>query len=148
MNLSALNMRETMEKRILILEDKAQTMETIENAAMDLPYNVRVIKTATVKDAYQYAMEMTIDVFLVDIILNPGVMGDTSGIEFAKHIRCVSKYQFTPIIFITALADPELYAYRNIHCFGYLEKPFSPRRLRLVGTFRAGQSIQSLRIRL
>lgn len=40
-------------------------------------------------------------------------------------MRNYKKYQLTPMIFITVLADPELYAYRELHSFGYLEKPFS-----------------------
>lgn len=44
---------------------------------------------------------------------------------FAREMRNYKKYQLTPMIFITVLADPELYAYRELHSFGYLEKPFS-----------------------
>lgn len=73
--------------------------------------------------AYRQAMEKDIDVFIIDIVLDTKVMGDTSGIKFAECIREMQKYLFTPFIFTTSLEDPQMYAFRKLHCYGYLEKP-------------------------
>ena len=56
--------------------------------------------------------------------------GDTTGLSFAMEIRGISKYKFTPLIFITSLEDPKLYSYSQLHCFGYIEKPFSVTQVR------------------
>jgi len=114
-----------MEKKVLILEDNVQTAKVIEKVISGLEYKVNIIKADSIEMAYKSALEKTIDVFIIDIILDTSAPGDTSGIAFADRVRKLPKYLFTPMIFITALADPELYAYRNIHCFGYIEKPFS-----------------------
>lgn len=44
--------------------------------------------------------------------------------KFADHIREVERYHFTPIIFITGLEDPSLYAYSDVQCYSYVEKPY------------------------
>lgn len=79
--------------------------------------------------AYQTALERTIDIFLIDIVLEPEKSSDTSGLVFADRMRQIEKYKFTPMIFLTALGDPELHAYKELHCYGYLTKPYKPEQL-------------------
>lgn len=118
-----------MEKTLLVLEDNEKTADIIEKIALNLLSKVKVIKETSINGAYKIALEKEIDIFIIDIILNTKIPGDISGIMYAQNIRKISRYQFTPIIFVTALADPELYAYRDIHCFGYIEKPFEEKQI-------------------
>ncbi len=91
-----------------------------------MPYeDIKLYPTSRTEDAYQTALEKNIDVFLVDIVLKPEKLDDMSGMIFAESIRQVEKYRFTPIIFLTALCDPEMHAYKEIHCYGYLSKPYN-----------------------
>ena len=115
-----------MNKNILIIEDQKKQTDILEKIVQSIDANIRIYVAVNVAEAYKTAMEVTIDVFLIDIILDVTVPGDTSGIRFAKRVREVPKYRFTPMIFITSLEDPEIYAYKNIRCFGYIEKPFDP----------------------
>lgn len=117
-----------MKKQILIIEDHPKWMETICQIAEAVSYETKLYKASNLKDAYQIAMEANIDLFIIDIILDTRETGDTSGIAFADNIRHHSKYQYTPIIFITSLEDPKLKAYSNIHCYSYIEKPFDRQR--------------------
>jgi len=71
-------------------------------------------------------LEHTIDLFLIDIILDATVPGDTSGLYLAEKIRMISKYKFTPMIFITSLVDSKCLSYATFHCYSYIEKPFDP----------------------
>lgn len=112
-------------KNILILEDNIKTLTALEMAIQQISGTISVFTAQSYEDACKIAFMKRIDVFILDIILETKTPGDTSGIKFAELIRKHEDYFFTPIIFITVLADPELYAYRNIHSFGYLEKPFS-----------------------
>lgn len=82
------------------------------------------------KDAYQCAMEKTIDLFLIDIILDTSHPGDVSGLKFAENIREVASYRFTPIIFITSLEDSKLYTYEKLHCYSFIEKPFDEEKVK------------------
>ena len=44
--------------------------------------------------------------------------------EFAREVRNDSRYVFTPVIMITSLASLELAAYRELHCYQYILKPY------------------------
>lgn len=113
-------------KNILIVEDNKVTLNKLSAAIYkEIGGEINVYEAMTVEEAYVVLLENRIDVFIIDIILNTRISGDTSGIKLANKIRKNKEYLFTPIIFITALADPQLYAYRELHSFGYLEKPFS-----------------------
>lgn len=117
-------------KQVLILEDNERTLAALEKAVREISRDILVFPARTYKEACGIALEQQMDLFLLDIILEVKQQGDTSGIKFAQQMRKHKTYLFTPIIFITALADPELYAYRELHCFGYLEKPFSMQRVK------------------
>ncbi len=111
-------------KYILILEDNQRAREALVKAIRSLGGNIGILEAETEEEAGEYLFDYHIDVFILDIVLNPDVPGDVSGIRFAEKIRRIDLYLFTPVIFITALEDPELYTYRNLHSFSYLEKPY------------------------
>lgn len=111
-------------KTILIVEDNSRSREMLVKIIKNLKMDV-VIKTASNKEeASALAMRNSIDLFMLDIVLDVSKPGDVSGMFLAEHIRTLSKYKYTPIIFITALEDPALYAYSDLHCFYYVEKPY------------------------
>lgn len=110
-------------KNVLILEDKTQEVNALKQIILKLEPEAIIYTMSDIASAYMCAMDHNISLFLLDIVLHPKTMGDTSGLAFAKGIRAVSKYQFVPIIFITGLSDPQMYAYKELHCYGYIEKP-------------------------
>ena len=116
-------------KKILIIEDNPIHAQVLVDILRDLDQSLQVYVTERVDKAYQFAMESTINLFLIDIILDPDVQGDVSGLTFAESIRIIPKYSFTPIIFITSLEDPKLHAYKDLRCYGYIEKPFEPAKV-------------------
>lgn len=112
-------------KNILIVEDNRKTLNALAQAISKIEKNIVVYQAETYEEACAVAFSKRIDVFVIDIILTTEKPGDVSGIRFADLARKHDRYMFTPIIFITALADPQLYAYKELRSFGYLEKPFS-----------------------
>lgn len=119
-----------MPQKILILEDNYVHMQALTDIIRSLHSDLQVYCASDVKTAYQLALENHIHLFLVDIILDIHKPGDVSGLDFAKAIRGVTKYKFTPLVFITSLEDPKLYSYSQLHCYGYIEKPFSVAQVR------------------
>ena len=111
---------------VLILEDNRQILNVLEKLVLSVAEDEKVYVTDNVGEAYKIAMEISIDVFMLDIILYGDKKGDTSGMQYAQSMRKLERYRFTPIIFITSLEDPERYALRDLHAFGYIEKPFAP----------------------
>lgn len=61
-----------------------------------------------------------IDAFFIDIHLIDG-----NGIELAKEIRNIKKYQFVPIVFISGIRTKEMEAFHDIHCYDYILKPYT-----------------------
>lgn len=113
-------------KKILIIEDNRQNLQALEMLVQEAAPGCMTYAVASLTSAYRIAAENEISLFLIDIILEPEKYNDTSGIQFAQWLRQVNRYHFTPIIFTTSLEDPLLYAYRHLHCYGYLEKPYDP----------------------
>lgn len=119
-------------KKILILDDFSLTLQYLTGLAGELDTKCEVFPFDNVKDAYQCAMERTIDLFVVDIILNNSLPSDTSGLKFVENIRRVDGYAFTPVIFVTSLEDQKAYTYEKLHCYSYIEKPFDDQRVKQI----------------
>lgn len=114
-----------MEKKVLILEDNNKNAALIKKLIQECDKNARVYIEKDLDRAYALVMQNKIQLFIVDVILDTAQPGDASGIRFVESVRDISRYKYTPVIFITALHDPEIYAYRELHCYGYIEKPFA-----------------------
>lgn len=112
-----------MKRNILIVEDNKVHMEALEELLLEME-NIQIFKAYNLAEAYYMLSLNDFNVFIIDIILNTDTKGDVSGIELVNHIREIKKYEFTPVIFITSLEDPKLCAYRDLHCYQYIEKPF------------------------
>ncbi len=118
-----------MKKHILIIEDNKACTDTLVKITKECDSTSVIFCADTIQKAYQTAMEMPIDLFLVDIILGKEP-GDVSGMTFVNHIREVKRYQFVPIIFVTSLEDYKMSAYDTLHCYQYIEKPFDIKQVR------------------
>lgn len=114
-----------MEKNCLIIEDNYVQREFLKQLVQELSKEVSVFDVDNLQEAYQILLENTIDFFIIDIVLDHNKKGDISGVKLANVVRDIPYYAFTPIIFVTSLMDPQMFAYKNLHCFSYLEKPFS-----------------------
>lgn len=117
-----------LNKNILVVEDNEYYMNLICNVLKQIS-DMNLYKAKNSAEAYKYAMEITIDVFIVDLILDTSVLGDVSGIKFIERIRTIDKYKFTPIIITTSLEDPKLHSYSYLHCYRYFEKKYDTSEL-------------------
>lgn len=118
-------------KKVLILEDNPKTSELLKGLVEKADSFAMVLLAGCADEAYTYAMKYTVDLFLVDLMLDPGKKGgDMSGAEFVQKIRGVKKYFLTPVIIVTSLYDTKMYLYSETHCFQFVEKPFDPDRMK------------------
>ncbi len=115
-----------MRKSVLIVEDSKPQLEMLRQLVLEVDPAAEVYMAEDIRTAYTILIENTIDTFLVDIILDTTRPGDTSGIRLVEKIRTIPKYMFVPVLFITSLEDTSHYAYTDLNCLGYLEKPFLP----------------------
>ncbi len=106
--------------RILIVEDDQIICTGLNSIIKTVDSTQEVFMTGYAEKALDYAIDKKIDAFFLDIQLE-----DYSGLKLAEQLREIDYYKFTPIVFITAVPTRELEAFRKIHCYDYLVKPFS-----------------------
>lgn len=109
--------------KVLILEDNEKSRLHLEKIVKSCSGGIEVFAFGKKAEAYLCALNHLIDLFLVDIILEPVNGNDNSGIDFADKIREQPEYKLTPIIIITTLQGLEVKLLKRIHCYDYIEKP-------------------------
>ena len=117
-------------KKVLILEDNGLMLECLSGIVQEVGVKTEVFPFDNAKDACQCALKSTIDLFIIDIMLEAHKSGDTSGLSFVEDIRRIKRYGFTPAIIVTALYDQKLITYEELHCYSFIEKPFDKDRLK------------------
>lgn len=105
--------------KILIVEDELIIANGLKAIIKSINNKIDTTITGHAKEALEYTRSNHYDAFLLDIQLL-----DYSGFELAKEIRKIDRYKLTPIIFITAVPTRELMAFKEIHCYDYIIKPF------------------------
>ncbi len=109
---------------IMIVEDEINTALGLESIIKSIDENMDVTITGYAKKALEEAKKRTYDLFLLDIELL-----DYTGMELAKELRKMDKYKLTFIVFITAVPTKELLAFKEIHCYDYIVKPFGEKEV-------------------
>ena len=113
-----------MNRTLLILEQEAKRRERIRQIIEETLDYVTVYTAQTLAEAYQVLTESTIDIFIVNAVLEKESVTDTKGIKFVAQLREIPKYALTPVILISSLTDTVLYAFQELNCLGCLSKTF------------------------
>ncbi|MBO5146804.1 MAG: response regulator transcription factor [Lachnospiraceae bacterium] len=113
--------------RIMILEDSKDCLKALTAMAERVSDRVCAVPVNSLEEARAALCkaQQPFQAFLLDINLNIDDTDDISGITFAREVRMKREYAFTPIVMITSLANMELTAYRELHCYQYLVKPYN-----------------------
>ena len=119
-----------IERSVLIIEDNKIQLEALKTLVKEVDSDLVIYAVTGAPEAYKLLVERTIDVFLVDIMLSDDKPSSTEGFDLVEQARKMQRYLFTPVIFITSLDDTTGYAYKDLNCLGYVEKPFSPERVK------------------
>lgn len=140
------------EKNILILEDELPSLNFMKAIVKEIcTAEYKVYACSNRREACNFMKEHKMALFLVDIMLEDGKFGKDSGYEFIKQIRKQKEYQFTPVIFVTGMEEPREGAYKDLHCYGYIQKPFSvleiQRMIKQCLSFPAKENSQKLRLK-
>lgn len=110
---------------VLILEDDITSMEVLERILAEFSKDICIHTASSYQEAKDLLdMDIRYGLFLLDVNLNGNDREDIGGIIFAREVREKYYYTFTPIVMITAIGAMEMQAYREIHCYQYIMKPF------------------------
>lgn len=118
------NAKETKEKNILIIEDEPMALRYLIKIVKDCsPLECQVFGYTNLREAYDCMKHRRISLFIVDIMLNRSEH-NREGYQFIEEIRSDEEYRHVPVIFVTGLEEPRAQAYKDLHCFGYIQKPY------------------------
>ncbi|MBI6873987.1 LytR/AlgR family response regulator transcription factor [Clostridium aciditolerans] len=104
---------------ILIVEDDSKQRENIVKMIQGIGENLNVYEAESKEQAIKTLQETYINFFYIDISLK-----NSSGLELAFEIRKIEKYKFNWIIFVTTHIQYMLHAFKEIHCYDYIIKPY------------------------
>lgn len=115
-----------MERCILIVEDHDVQAETLERIIKEYNSEYKVWRARTYDEALRLALRVQMDLLFVDIDLE----GEKNGVDLAVELRMYPRYQKTWIVFSTVRREFEYDAFKKIHCYDYLIKPYRASRVR------------------
>lgn len=112
--------------KLMILEDNKDSLKALQIIIERVSADITVVAVSSLEEARKTLQEEKelFSAFLLDINLKESDTEDTSGLTFAGEVRNIRQYAFTPIVMITSLASLELQAYRELHCYQYIVKPY------------------------
>lgn len=113
--------------RILILEDQKVNREALKGMILSAggQDQIYVDSAASFDEAYAFVQSKTVyDAFFLDINLDVNNEDDKQGMDIAEIIRKQTRYEFTPMIMVTSIVNLEMEAYRQLHCYQYILKPY------------------------
>ena len=115
---------------VMILEDDKVSAQALE--AIIKEHSGRFcVHTASTKEEAEKLLdtEAPYEVFFLDVNLSGTEREDIGGIQFARKIREQFRYSFTPIVMVTSIGAMEMQAYRELHCYQYLMKPYDQKQV-------------------
>jgi len=117
-------------KRLLVVEDDRDIVNLVSLVLGDVGGYV-VKACASAKEALEAAPGFRPDLILLDVMM-PGA----DGVSALKSFRRLQDTRETPVVFMTAMAEPgDLARYDALGCLGVIPKPFDPSKL--AGTLEA-----------
>lgn len=118
---------------VLILEDDRASKEALEKILMEYSEDICVHAASSYEEAKGLlGQEIRYGLFLLDVNLGGENREDIGGILFAREVRERFCYTFTPVVMVTSVGAMEMQAYRELHCYQYIMKPFRPEQVKEV----------------
>ncbi len=105
---------------IILVEDDDMQREILRKMIVTKYEAIEIYEADSENSALEIINKYDINIFLIDISLK-----ESSGLELATKIRNIPKYELSPLIFLTTHVDYMLQAFKQIHCYDYIIKPYN-----------------------
>ncbi len=119
-------------KSVLVVEDNKKAAVLVEKILKEIDGSIRVSVATDCEKAKQMLLQEDFHLFVVDILLNNSNPNDATGLDFVQFLRGFKKYEYTPVVITTSVAEMKDHAYDNLDCYKYLEKPYDRERAKAV----------------
>jgi len=110
---------------ILIVEDDKIQRKNFVSMVKELGDKYNVFEAGNTEDALTISSTKDINLFFIDINL-----GSSLGTDLAYRIRELQNYKLTWIVFITAFETYMIEAFKKIHCYDYIIKPYEKEKVK------------------
>lgn len=105
---------------IILVEDDYMQREILKKMILSTYEFIKIYEAESESEALDIIEKNDINMFLIDISLK-----ESSGLDLAMNIRHIPKYEFSELIFLTTHVDYMLQAFKQIHCYDYILKPYN-----------------------
>ena len=105
---------------IILVEDDYMQREILKKMIVSKYEDIEIYEADSESSALDIIEENDINMFLIDISLK-----ESSGLDLAMNIRNIAKYEFSQLVFLTTHVDYMLQAFKQIHCYDYILKPYN-----------------------
>lgn len=105
---------------IILVEDDDMQREILRKMIVTKYKAIEIYEANSENSALEIINKYDINIFFIDISLK-----ESSGLELATKIRNIPKYELSPLIFLTTHVDYMLQAFKQIHCYDYIIKPYN-----------------------
>lgn len=119
-------------KRVLIVEDNKKAALLVAKILKELEGDLEIVFATHCDEAKQLLLGEDFRLFVVDILLDGNNPNDATGLDFVQFLRSFKKYEYTPVVITTSVAEMKDHAYDNLDCYKYLEKPYDYDRAKKV----------------
>ncbi len=104
---------------VLIAEDDKIQRTSLKKTLQQIDSHINIYESEEKEEALKIISNTDIDIFYIDISLR-----NSSGLDFAIELRKVPKYEFSFIVFLTTHIEYITQAFKRVHCYDYLLKPY------------------------
>ena len=126
---------------ILLVEDERIQREALASIIKANFVDVRIYEAASKTEALKVVNEKDIHLFFIDIHLK-----DSSGLELAKKIRQYENHALTGIVFVTGEVIHIIEAFKNIHCYDFIVKPYKEKDIiKIIDIFLNSSPLKSIK---
>jgi DNA-binding LytR/AlgR family response regulator len=109
---------------ILIVEDDKIQRQNLKKMIQGIDKRLTIYEAEDKDEALKISSDNSIDVFYIDIGLK-----NSSGLDLAIELRKLHKYEFSWIIFLTTHLEYITQAFKKVHCYDYILKPYDKQEL-------------------
>lgn len=125
---------------IIVVVDDSKQREILKTMILSTHEAIKIYEADSKNTALNIIKKNFINIFLLDVNLKK-----SSGLDLAIDIRRIPKYEFSEIIFFADHLEYILQAFKQIHCYDYILKPYNKTEVQAILTKLISNKIHNLK---
>lgn len=109
---------------ILVVEDDKTQRSNLVKILKTVNGDIKIYEADNKDDAIRISKSVKIDFFFIDMMLK-----NSTGLDTAKELRKIPNYKLSWIIFLTTHVNYMLQAFKEVHCYDYILKPYKKQEI-------------------